>query len=127
MDHLASAKNCFFRAHTTRRRAMKICVLSNRGPKGEETPCAFHLGGRRLCVVAVLESWSDATHRFFEVLVGDGRRFVIRLDPGSRSWELAAVFAASARKPAAKPVTPSEPRKFFSAIPALKLQRPKAG
>jgi len=79
----------------------------------------FYLGGRRLPVAGVLERWSDATHRFFEVAVDDGRRFVLRLDPQTRLWELAAVFAAP-RKPApapkAKPVTPAAPRKFFSPL-----------
>ena len=95
---------------------MKICVHSNRGPRGEEAPCAFYLGGRRLPVTAVLERWNDATHSYFEVLVDDGRRFVLRLQPGTHFWELAAVFAAQTRKPAAKPVTPAAPRKFFSPL-----------
>ena len=97
---------------------MKICVLSNRGPRGEDTPCAFYLGGRRLPVTVVLERWNDASHRYFEVAVDDGRRFVLRLDPDTRLWELAAVFAAP-KKAAAKPkaVTPSAPRKFFSPLP----------
>ena len=95
---------------------MKICVHSNRGPRGEETPCAFYLGGRRLPVLAVLQRWSDATHAFYEVVVDDGRRFVLSLQPGTRSWELAAVFGAQPRIPAAKPVTPSAPRKFFSLL-----------
>ena len=94
---------------------MKICVHSNRGPRGEETPCAFYLGGRRLPVLAVLERWADSTHSYYEVMVDDGRRFVLSLQPGTRSWELAAVFGAS-KKPAAKPVTPSAPRKFFSLL-----------
>ena len=92
---------------------MKICVHSNRSPRGEDTPCAFYLGGRRLPVTCVLERWNDATHRFFEVAVDDGRRFVLRLDPDTRLWELAAVFAAAPKKAAQKPVTPSAPRKFF--------------
>ena len=95
---------------------MKICVHSNRGPRGEESPCAFYLGGRRLPVTVVLERWNDATHRFFEVAVDDGRRFVLRLDPETRLWELAAVFAAPhkvAPKPKPKAVTPAAPRKFF--------------
>ena len=92
---------------------MKICVHCNRGPRGDETPSAFYLGGRRLCVTVVLERWTDASHRYFEVAVDDGRRFVLRLDPETHLWELAAVFAA--RKPAPKPktVTPAAPRKFF--------------
>ena len=96
---------------------MKICVHSNRGPRGEETPCAFYLGGRRLPVLAVLQRWNDATHAFYEVMVDDGRRFVLSLQPGTRSWELAAVFAAAQpKKPAPRPVTPSAPRKFFSPL-----------
>ena len=94
---------------------MKICVHSNRGPRGEEIPCAFYLGGRRLPVTAVLERWMDATHSYFEVAVDDGRRFVLRLQPGTHSWELAAVFGPL-KKPAPKPVTPTAPRKFFSLL-----------
>jgi hypothetical protein len=95
---------------------MKICVHSNRGPRGEETPCVFYLGGRRLPVHAILQRWSDATHAFYEVMVDDGRRFVLSLQPGTRTWELAAVFGP-VRKPAAKkPVIPAAPRKFFSLL-----------
>jgi hypothetical protein len=93
---------------------MKICVTSHPGPKGEEHPCAFYLGGRRLHVVQVLDRWTDNLHRFFEVCVDDGRRFVLRFDPPGRAWELVAVFAASAKRPAPKTVIPAEPRKFFS-------------
>ena len=94
---------------------MKICVHSNRGPRGEESPCAFYLGGRRLPVTVVLERWADATHRFYEVGVDDGRRFVLRLDPETRLWELAAVFGPAPKKvaPRPRPVTPAAPRKFF--------------
>lgn len=93
---------------------MKICVHSNPGPRGEESPCAFYLGGHRLLVTVVLERWADATHRFFEVAVADGRRFVLRLDPETRLWELAAVFAAPRKAPPRpKAVTPAALRKFF--------------
>jgi hypothetical protein len=100
---------------------MRICVHSNRGSRGEESPYAFYLGGRRLPVVTVLERWSDATHRYFEVAVDDGRRFVLRLDPDCRAWELAAVFAAAKKptpKPAAKTVSTAAPRKFFLPLTA---------
>ena len=98
---------------------MKICVHSNRGPRGDETPCAFYLGGRRLPVLAVLERWTDSTHAYFEVMVDDGRRFVLRYLATLRCWELAAVFAAKPRKPAAKPpkpVTTAAPRNFFFSL-----------
>jgi hypothetical protein len=81
--------------------------------RGEETPCAFYLGGRRLPVLAVIERWQDATHHYYEVMVDDGRRFVLRFEPGLRSWELAAVFAAKIRKPVPKPAQPAAPRKSF--------------
>lgn len=100
---------------------MRICVHSNRGPRGEESPYAFYLGGRRLPVVIVLERWSDATHRYFEVAVDDGRRFVLRLDPDCRAWELAAVFAAAKKavpKTTAKAVSAAAPRKFFLPLTA---------
>jgi hypothetical protein len=93
---------------------MKICVHSNRGPRGEESPCAFYLGGRRLPVTVVLERWTEASHRYFEVAVDDGRRFVLRLDADTRLWELAAVFAAPRKAvPRPKTVSPAVPRKFF--------------
>jgi hypothetical protein len=65
----------------------------------------------------VLERWNEATHRYFEVQVDDGRRFVLRLDADTRLWELAAVFAAPRKAaPKPKPVTPAAPRKFFLPI-----------
>ena len=105
---------------------MKICVTSNRGPRGEETPWSFYVGGRRLHIVEVLDRWTDTLHRYFEVCVDDGRRFVLRLEPVARIWELVAVFAASAKRPAPKTVTSAEPRKFFSAVlPGSAAKSPK--
>ena len=92
---------------------MKICVHSNRGMRGEEAPCAFYLGGRRLPVLAITQRWHDSMHQYYEVMVDDGRRFVLRFEPGLRHWELAAVFAAKVRKPAPKPAAPSAARRFF--------------
>lgn len=80
---------------------MKISVLCNPGPHGEEIPCAFHLGGRRLPVLVIMNRWTESQHRYYEVLVHDGRRFVLRHEVASPAWELAAVYAAT--RPAAKP------------------------
>jgi len=95
---------------------MKICVTCNRGLPGNEAPSAFYVGSHRLTVTSVLDRWTDAAHRYFDVCVDDGRRFILRFDPASRIWELAAVFAASARKPAPKSVIPAKPRKFFAPL-----------
>lgn len=85
---------------------MRISVLCQSGPKGEQLPCAFHLGGRRLPVLAILSRWTDAPHQYFEVNVDDGRRFVLRQDASARCWELAGVFAAARPQPKPKPVAP---------------------
>jgi len=46
-------------------------------------------------------------------MVDDGRRFVLRFEPGLRCWELAAVFAATIKNPAPKPAVSAQPRRFF--------------
>jgi hypothetical protein len=79
---------------------MKICVLSRMGRRGECDPHVFHLGQRRLPVVAVLDQWTEASHRYFSVRVQDGRRFVLRHDPATGEWELAAAYGGG-RAPAA--------------------------
>jgi len=88
---------------------MRICVMAYRKATGEEQPAAFYLGGRRLPVTAVLERWSESTARYYEVRVEDGRRFVLRHDPPTRAWSLAAVYAASAARPALR-ASPAAPR-----------------
>jgi hypothetical protein len=76
---------------------MKICVLSRTGRRGEYDPHVFphvfHLGQRRLPVVAVLDTWTEPPHRYFMVRVQDGRRFVLRHDPVTGEWELAAAYS----------------------------------
>ena len=72
---------------------MKICVYGpSRG--GEEQPRVFYLGARRLPVVAIVARWEEAGHRCYEVSVDDGRRFVLRHEPATGRWELAAVYRA---------------------------------
>jgi hypothetical protein len=85
---------------------MKICVYGpSRG--GEEQPRVFYLGARRLPVVAILARWLDGEHRCYEVSVDDGRRFVLRHQPATGRWELAAVYrAGQAAARARNPVQP---------------------
>ena len=79
---------------------MKICVLSKMGRRGQYDPHVFHLGQRRLPVVAVLDDWTEPPHHYFSVRVEDGRRFVLRHDPATGAWELAAAYGGG-RVPAA--------------------------
>jgi len=71
---------------------MKICVYGCPGRGGEAEPHVFYLGARRLPVVAILDRWHDASHRYFEVSATDGRCFLLRHSPASDQWELAGVF-----------------------------------
>ena len=73
---------------------MKISVYGCPGYRGEEDPHVFYLGMRRLPVVAILDRWRESDRRYFEVSVDDGRRFVLRHEPSTGHWELAAVYRA---------------------------------
>ena len=78
---------------------MKICVYGP-GTDGKQQPRVFYLGARRLPVAAICGTWLDAGHRFYEVSVDDGRRFVLRHEPQSGQWELVGVYRAG--QPAAR-------------------------
>ena len=71
---------------------MKICVLGRTGRSGRHDPHVFHLGSRRHKVVAVLDEWTEDELRYFKVRVEDGRHFVLRHDPATDAWELAAAY-----------------------------------
>lgn len=79
---------------------MKICVLSRKGRGGQFDPHVFHLGQRRIPVVAVVEQWTEAQYRYVKVRVEDGRRFVLRQDCATSQWELVAAYGGG-RLPAA--------------------------
>ena len=83
---------------------MKICVGSGRGYGGGLNsplePGVFYLGGRRLPVHAIVERWTDPQHAYYKVQVEDGRRFVLRYEPASRSWELVSVARPTLARPA---------------------------
>ncbi len=70
---------------------MKLRVECHAGYRGEEEPRAFTLGNRRFTVLALEDRWLHPQHRYFKVLVDDGRRFVLRHDTLSGEWELSAL------------------------------------
>jgi hypothetical protein len=71
---------------------MRISVLATPGDHGEVVPRCLHLGKRRVPVVAILERWEAMAHQYYQVRDLDGRRFVLRYEPDSRSWDLTAVY-----------------------------------
>ena len=80
---------------------MKICVRSRTGRRGRNDPQAFHLGQRRHPVVAILSEWTEPPCQCFLVRVEDGRRFVLRHDPATGDWQLAAAYGGRQPLPAA--------------------------
>ena len=91
---------------------MKICVNTLLGRSGEEIPHVFYLGGRRLLVAGILDSWTAHPSRYFQVFVADGRRFLLRHDLTPGAWELAAVYGTQpARKAVVTDLVARAPRR----------------
>jgi hypothetical protein len=86
---------------------MKICVLTNPGAHGEQEPRAFQLGGRRVPVIAILDRWEAPAHHYFQVRDYEGRRFVLKHDPQTGTWELEAVYGKRAVHPKQAQRTPA--------------------
>ena len=70
----------------------KIEVMAYSGYRGQETPRAFMLGGRRIEVVEIQERWIEegigdrATKRFFKVKGRDGGIYQIFYDEKTAEW-----------------------------------------
>jgi hypothetical protein len=65
-----------------------LTVDAYAGYKGEETPRAFTLDGRKLQVHEVVDRWYSQTHSYFRVYASDGQRYVLRFDLDEDCWEL---------------------------------------
>ena len=91
---------------------MNICVRTSPGRRGEGKPHVFFVGGRRLVVAAICDSWQEHPYRYYEVACDDGRGFLLRYDTERLTWELAGVYAAKVRSPVWR-----LPYGFFAAAP----------
>ncbi len=69
------------------------------GYRGEQTPRAIHLRGRRVEVVAILDQWLAPDHRYFKLRADDGYVYIVRHDVQSGTWELTFVQRDDARQP----------------------------
>ena len=68
--------------------ALNIQVECYAGHRGEETPRALVIGGRRVEVVQVLDRWLAPDHRHFKVKGDDGDVYIVRYDNAADAWEL---------------------------------------
>jgi hypothetical protein len=59
---------------------------------GEPELWGFVLGEQLHVVTHVVEGWVDSEHKYVEVVVQDGRRFMLREDGGSGQWSASALM-----------------------------------
>ena len=66
------------------------------GHRGEQTPRALTIAGRRVIVEEVLDSWLAPDHRYFKLKGDDGDTYLVRQDTASGLWEL-TMFRSESR------------------------------
>ena len=67
---------------------LAIGVECYAGHRGEQTPRTLILGGRRIAVAEVLDTWLAPDHRYFKLRGTDGDTYLVRHDEQSDTWEL---------------------------------------
>lgn len=67
---------------------MDVQVDCYAGHRGEETPRAFDLHGRRVEVDEVMDRWYGPDHRYFKLRGRDGAVYILRHDEPKDRWEL---------------------------------------
>ena len=67
---------------------LPIGVECYAGHRGEQTPRALILKGRRIVVEEVLDAWLAPDHRYFKLKGEDGHTYLVRHDEAADTWEL---------------------------------------
>jgi hypothetical protein len=67
---------------------LAIAVECYAGHRGDETPRAFTLGGRRIVVDEVTDRWLAPAHRYFKLKDAGSHTYIIRHDMNTDRWEL---------------------------------------
>lgn len=65
-----------------------LSVECHAGHRGDETPRALTIDGRRVAVIEVLDRWLAPDHRYFKLKGDDGDVYIVRQDTASSTWEL---------------------------------------
>ena len=66
---------------------MHLDVESSRD-NGMELPCAFHLKGRRVAVVEIVDQWFGPGYRYCKLKGDDGAVYIVRVIEHSSHWQL---------------------------------------
>ena len=77
---------------------MEIQVECRAGHHGEQEPCAFWLGQRRLEACEIIDRWFAPQVSWFKVMADDGDLYIQRHGHADDRWELAA-FTRSRAEP----------------------------
>ena len=67
---------------------LTVAVECYAGHRGEETPRAFTLQGRRIEIAEIADRWLAPDHRYFKVTSTDGHTYILRHDAAADRWEL---------------------------------------
>jgi hypothetical protein len=67
---------------------MHIVVECYAGWRGEQTPRAFVIDGRRVQVVEEIDRWLAPDHRYFKLRGDDAATYILRHDVATGDWEL---------------------------------------
>jgi len=68
--------------------ATNIKVFCYAGYRGDESPIYFYVGGRKVTVSEIADSWIGPDHRYFKVKGDDGAVYILRQDTCADTWEL---------------------------------------
>ena len=76
---------------------MKICVLSRSGRGGQDNPYVFHLGQRRPSSTRTIKQRQGGSSHSLTMATTGRRRFVLRHDPTTGDWQLAAAYGGGSQ------------------------------
>lgn len=68
--------------------AFEVRVECYAGYRGEQEPRRFHIGGRDIEVIEIVDRWLDPAHRYFKVRGDDGATYILRHDTVAGHWEI---------------------------------------
>ena len=74
--------------------ALTVDVDCYAGHRGEQTPRALLLHGRRIDLVTLVDQWLAPNHRYFKAADASGNVYILRHDEASDRWELTLVQRA---------------------------------
>ena len=76
------------REKSARKMSAKIKVDCYAGHKGNERPCAFSLGKKKMKVTEIMDQWYGPDHTYFKVLADDANTYILRYSEAHDLWDV---------------------------------------